>query len=90
MYFQWVCEAKNKSKKDYHLRSLIKTIRYSQLIQLEEFEKIKSDISYYWSEIESENLLESEISNSILKINSNISNLDNTQLINEKLEKINE
>src|ERR1043165_5188494 len=74
LYFQQVCEAKKNSERDYRLSSLIKTIRYSQLIQPGEFEKIKNSISSYWVEIESEASSEVETNYSILEINSCMSN----------------
>src|ERR1044072_6716610 len=70
LYFQQVCGVKKKSEKDYQLSALIKTIRYSQLIQPGGFEKIKSNISSYWVEIESEVSSEVETNYSILEINS--------------------
>ena len=74
LYFQQVCEAKKKSERDYRLSALIKTIRYSQLIQPGEFEKIKDNISNYWIEIESEASSKVETNYSTLEINSNMSN----------------
>ena len=85
LYFQQVCEAKKKSERDYCLSALIKTIRYSQLIQPGEFEKIKNNISGYWIEIESEVSSEVGTNYSILKINSSMSN-KTTNLWSKRLE----
>src|SRR2546421_7067263 len=47
-YFQQACTATNENERNIHIRSIVKTIRYKQLVLPGQFDEIEDSIKTYW------------------------------------------
>ena len=66
-YFWQACEATNENERNIHIRSIVKTIRYKQLVLPRQFDEIEDSIKSYWRYISPE--VNSKISSRFSKSN---------------------